>query len=338
MKNISKKNLIYFVLLGFFIIAFLFISVLYLVRKNNTSIIIQGDPKNIVLEEFEGNLDFAAVTLFATDGSITNEDTISFDIDGKTYNAQPHDLVIEFQSATTEDYADSIPGSISSPQMQFIPLDYTYGSTFADNVEIKKSDRIVEGFSDEFGSDSKNVVNFVEITMRGFTSFDRLHIMSDSPLYASSDTVIIFNGETISDNGAQIALHDDCVFSFENVSELSTILSQSIDDFHLNGTIKKLSGDLENDGAELYTTSGASQNSFFCGNQSLLAMGKELKAEYIYGADSADLIVSGKPTAAKLEDIDVMQGFLQYLISNFDAFFMALFGALLALVIDKTVS
>ncbi len=338
MKNINKKKLIYFVLLGIFIVSFLFISVLYLVRKNNTSIIIQGDPRNIALEGFEGNLDFVTITLNATGGSITNEDAVSFDINGKTYSAQPHDLVIEFKSAEADDLTDGIPGSITNPQMHFTPIDSTVNSTFADFIEIKKGDRLTESFTDESGSDHKTVVDNIEVTMKDFTSFDSLHIWSDLPLEADSNTVIIFKGETISDNGAQIVLHDNCIFSFENITELSTTLTDSIEDFHLSGTIKKLSGTLENDGAELYSTSGASQNSFFCGNQSLLVAGKELKSEYTYDAESADLVVSGKPTAARLEDIDVMEGFLQYLITNFDAFFMALFGALLALVIDKTVS
>lgn len=331
----KKKNLIYFILLGIFIVVFLFISILYLIKRNNSSIIIQGDPKNIVLKDFEGNLDFVAVTVSAESGFITNEDAISFSLDDKTYSAQPHDLVIEFKNVVS-DYGQNISGSISSPQMHFTPTDSELTSVFADKITIKKGDRLTEGYTDEARSSQKTVINNTEIYMSGFSSSDYLHIWNEYPLFADSNTVIKLSGEVISENGGQLALKESCTFTFDAPKCLQMTLSDSNDDFYLNGTITKALGYLENENADLYYTSGASQSSFFCGNQNLQVAGKKLNSTYIYGADTADLIINGKPSVARLEGIDVTEGFLQYLISNFDSFFMAFFGALLALVIDKT--
>lgn len=331
----KKKNLIYFILLGIFIVVFLFISILYLIKRNNSSIIIQGDPKNIVLKDFEGNLDFVAVTVSAEGGFITNENAISFSLDERTYSAQPHDLVIEFKNVVS-DNGQNISGSISSPQMHFTPTDSELTSVFADKITIKKGDRLTEGYTDEARSSQKTVINNTEIYMSGFSSSDYLHIWNEYPLFADSNTVIKLSGEVISENGGQLDLKDFCSFTIGDSENLQMTLSDSNDDFYLNGAVKQVYGTLENDNAELYYTSSSSQNSFFCGNQNLYTAGKELKTTYIYGRDSADLVVNGKPSVARLEGIDVTEGFLQYLISNFDSFFMAFFGALLALVIDKT--
>ena len=335
--NIKKKNLIYVTLLVIFIISFLFISILYLIRKNNTSIIIQGDPENIVLENFGGNLSFSAVTIAANDGYITNDDAISFDIDGKTYSAQPRELSIEFKPSGSNDFTYNDHGSISSPNMHFVPTDSDVFSTYAERIEIKKGDRLTEDYLDESGNSHKAVVNNISITMSGFNSSDYLHVRNEYPLEANENTIIRFKNNVISENGGEIILHNYCTFAFENLVGLNMNLADNNDDFYLKGTTSKFLGILDNDNAELYFTSSASQNSFFCGNQTLYAAGKELNTTYIYDSTSADLVISGKPSAAKLEGIDVTEGFLQYLITNYDAFFMAFFGAILALVIDKTI-
>ncbi len=334
--NIKKKNLTYFILLVIFIVAFLFISILYLIKKNNTSLILQGNPDNIVLNDFEGSLDFVAVTINAKNGFITNEDAISFTINGKSYNAQSHELTIEFKDKTSDSIFTDNSGSISSPQMHFTPSNTEITTVLADEITIKKGDRLLEGYNDESGSDKKTIVNNMEVYIQGFSSSDPLHIWNDYPLYADENTIVKLKGEAISENGGEIFLENSCIFTFDKVSKMQINLSDDNDDFYLNGTIKELSGTLGNDNAELYYTSGASQNSFFCGSQNLYTAGKELKASYIYGSDSADLVINGKPSIAKLEGIDVTEGFLQYLVANFDSFFMAFFGALLALVIDKT--
>ncbi len=353
MKSDNKERKIYLAILLVFIIAFVGITALYLVRKSNTSIVIQGEPEDIVLENFSGDLDFEVYTVHAYDGSVTNRDAVSFTIDGKTYTAEPGELVIEFEKEYSEEVNAYVPGSISNQHMSLTSDSSLDEGSFADTVEIRYAGRITESDSEELdGSynedDTEDVIvndnvkkrlvttKTMEVSIKNFSSLGSFLIGSEDALNASYNTCVKFKNEVLSDSGADIFLKDYCHFSFVDVSELELFLSDESMDFYLNGQISKLSGTLGNDDAVLYRTSGAYQASFFCGNQKLSAQGGTLNAEYEYNSDSAGLVVNGKPKTAMLEGIDVLEGFVQYLVTNFDSIFFAFAGALLALAIDKT--
>lgn len=336
MKSESRENKIYLALLLIFIVVFSAVTILYLVKKNNTSIILQGEPKDIVLENFNGDADFNVVTVSAYDGSIRNEDAVSFTLMGKQYYAQPGELSIDFGQTYSAEANFYRPGSISD-QYMFLHSDPLSGeSSYADKITIRYDDRIIEYDRPEDMQPDKLVTQYIVVQLTNFHSDGIFRIGSGDPLSADDNTGIRFKDKVLSASGGDILLNQDCRFSFDNVSLLELVLSDDSDDFYLNGKIKGLSGTLGNDDAALYCTTGASQSSFFCGNQSLLVEGNELIAEYEYASPSADLVVNGKPTAARLEGIDIREGFVQYLVTNFDSFFFAFFGALLALVIDKT--
>ncbi len=338
MKEKKLEKNIYYVLLGLFVIAFADIAALYLIKKNNTSVIVQGKPQNIVLENFSGGVDFQTYALYAYNGIMTNENAITFEIDGRTYHAEPYEFVIEFNGNSSFEDGVTFAGAISNPIIQFISSTSGDDATFLDKLEIKYADRIVETDFDT-RNESENITSrILDVNMQGFSSFGKVYVGFGDALVANENTVIKLNDEILSDIGADVYLHDVGEFSLENISDVNFSLMNPEDDLYFNGKINKISGYFSNDDASIYCTSGASQSSFFCGNQLIKIEGNNLNTSYEYSQDSANLIVSGKPSAAKLEGIDVLQGFLQYLITNFDAFFMALFGALLALVIEKTMS
>ncbi|WP_029231231.1 hypothetical protein [Butyrivibrio sp. VCB2006] len=336
MESKSRENKFYLVILFVFIVAFIGIAILYLAKKNNTSIILQGEPKDVVMENFNGEMEFQSYSLYSGDAILTNESDISFDLNGKTYHAAPYELVIEFTSVPSEEGENLSLGGISNPIIQFLSSASAVDDVQADSIGLKYESRVTESDYDTSQEYNKVTTAPLEVTINNISSLPSIYVGFGDPLYANDNTVIKLGDVVLSDCGGNINLHGMGEFSFSSVSDVTISLMNPSDALYLNGHIGTISGFFSNDDAALYCTTGTSQNSFFCGNQKVYAQGKALSLEYEYNSESADLIVNGKPKVARLEGIDILEGFVQYLVSNFDSFFMALIGAILGLAIDKT--
>lgn len=326
----NKQKKIYYIILFAFVIAFACIFLLYLSRKSNTSIVVQGSPKDIVWENYSGDLSFEACSVYITDGNVVNTNDISFDIDGSHYFAQPGELSFEFHEQAGA-YEGATPArSISNNKMDFLST-----SAYGSKVMIKNPERIIETDYNDDGDPNQVSSECVDVYISDLSSDGLLRMWSNSTLYVDSDVIVKYKGDVISDSGTSLDLENYSEFALENISQIDVVLSARGEMLRMEGQISKMLGTLKNNG-ELYCTSGTSQSSFFCGSQLLNIEGKELKASYEYTSDSTELMLNGRPKKAKLEDIDILEGFVQFMLSNFNSFFLSFVGAALALAIDKT--
>ncbi len=332
----DKTKKIYFAVLAVFVICFIGILVLYLIKKNNTSIIVQGNPRDLIIENYKGDLDFESITLFIADGVVTNRDSVSFEVDGAYYDAEPGELRLEFSKQPSYDGNGYYSCSLTNPLMYFSSTPSMDIYSYADEIKIINNEHITENDIDENGKKNQVTSEIVEVIFKNFSSDGGLYVEGNSTLSVDKPVIISYKGDTLPNSGDGITLYNQCEFALEDISEMEVCLMDSSERLSLNGQINKLHGTLNNEEAALYSTSGTSQSSFFCGNQMLNIAGKDLKAEYEYNYASADLMVNGKPQIARLEGIDILEGFVQYLLSNFDSFFLSFVGAALALAIDKT--
>lgn len=125
-----------------------------------------------------------------------------------------------------------------------------------------------------------------------------------------------------------------CSFEFYNLSNLEVLLNESVG-IALNGNINGLSGEFEVGEGRMISTSPSSQKELYIGAQKIKLDGENLDVEYIFNSDSSKMVVKGNPNKARLENIDLMEGWVQFFLTNWAAIIMAFIGTIMSVSVGN---
>lgn len=310
------------------------------INKNNTILTIEGEPKNITITNFNGNVSFDSRLIRIDTGYIMNRDKITFIINGEEYTAQPHELKIEFDcnkdiqkqgcqyinSMMTQNNNMYYSTTVSSEDMQSNSITIERESSTFEYLHNK--------MNKSFGENKEGkiiMINFIFPREEGL-----LQLQKNEIVFLKGGVVVKYKGETLSKTSTELQLKNDsgCSFEFENLSNIEIMINES-EGFALNGTINKINGKFENGNGEMFCTSRRSQKEFYIGAQEIMADGKSLDVDYDFNANSAQMSVNGHANKAKLEDIDVLEGVGQFFLQNSTEIFLIILGAFISFGIEK---
>lgn len=128
---------------------------------------------------------------------------------------------------------------------------------------------------------------------------------------------VYYKNEILREGYVQLEIMNEqhgCSFEFYNLSNLEIFLNESVG-IALNGIINGISGEFEVGEGRMISTSPSSQRELYIGAQEIVLEGEKLNVEYTFDSDSSEMVVKGNPNKARLENIDIMEGWVQFFLT-----------------------
>jgi hypothetical protein len=244
--------------------------------------------------------------------------------------------VVEFDAHnyTVPDVEVDIP-TMSSMMTKHRSMNYSTSTNSqnvlkADEIAFKNTDSANAYFMESIGISSPDDDDLT-IQLSNMSSDGLLQLQGEEEIQFQGDLVVKYKDTVLANNVVTVSLDSFCTFYISAQSDIEIYMDKDRSGLALSGTTDKISGKLHGD-ANLYSISKASQNEFYCGNQKIDISGEDLSLEYVYGLPEQDMVISGRAKKATLESVDVLEGLIQFIFSNYANIIMtiaaALFGVL----------
>lgn len=163
-KLTSYKNIRWIPFVMFLIVL---VFVFYYIKKN-TLIVLEGEPQNIIIYDFEGNVAMDTRMISIDKGRVVNRDPIIFLIDENKYTAAPHELVIEFDcDKDIEKYGYPYANYLLSQNqdMYYATTTGTEDIMSATSITFERSDNTLEYFHEKIvkasGENRKSKIAYI---------------------------------------------------------------------------------------------------------------------------------------------------------------------------------
>lgn len=205
----------------------------------------------------------------------------------------------------------------------------------ADLINVEKGDNTLEYFHHKINkasgmeSESKITnINFVKPNAEGL-----LQIQNNEQIDISGDCTVYYKNKILGNNNISLEILNEksgCSFEFVHLSNLEVLLNES-EGIALNGKVNGMTGEFEVGDGRLLSTSPSSQRELYIGAQKIVINGSDLNVEYNFNTDLSKMVIKGKPDKAKLENIDLKEGWVQFFLANWAAIIMAFIGTIMSI-------
>ena len=85
----------------------------------------------------------------------------------------------------------------------------------------------------------------------------------------------------------------------------------------------------------MISTSPSSQKELYIDAQKIVLEGENLNVEYTFNSDTSEMVVKGNPNKATLENIDIMEGWVQFFLTNWAAIIMTFIGTIMSVSVGN---
>lgn len=304
--------------------------------KSNTLVVLEGEPKEIILNDFRGNIAMDTRMIYMDKGVLTNRDALTFSIDNNKYTAAPYEVVIKIGCENGNNkygikYAHCI--ATQNHNMYYSTTTNSEYVMSADSINVEKGDNTLEYFHHKInkasGMESKITnINFVKPNAEGL-----LQIQNNEQIDIFGDCTVYYKNKILGNNNISLEILNEkfgCSFEFVHLSNLEVLLNES-EGIALNGKVNGMTGEFEVGDGRLLSTSPSSQRELYIGAQKIVINGSDLNVEYNFNTDLSKMVIKGKPDKAKLENIDLKEGWVQFFLANWAAIIMAFIGTIMSI-------
>lgn len=310
--------------------------------KQNTLIVLEGEPQNITIDNFEGSVAMDIRSIIIDKGMLVNRDPIIFLIGENKYEAAPYELVIAFNCyKDIEKYGYKHANFLLTHNydMYYSTTTSSEDILSADSISFKRSDNTLEYFHEKINkaSGKNGESKIISINFKNPIAEGLLQIQNNEILDISGGYNIYYKGEILESSYTQLEIMNDrfgCSFEFFDLSNLEILLNES-EGIALNGNMSGLSGEFEVGEGRMISTSPTSQRELYVGAQEVELEGENLNVEYTFNSNASEMVVKGKPNKARLENIDIMEGWVQFFLTNWGSIIMAFIGTIMSVGVDK---
>ena len=209
----------------------------------------------------------------------------------------------------------------------------------ATSITFERSDNTLEYFHDKLnkasgysGETKIAYINFGTPIAKGL-----LQIQNNEILDIAGGITVYYKDKILRNGYVQLGIVNEqhgCSFEFYNLSNLEVLLNESVG-IALNGNIKGLSGEFAVSEGRMISTSPSSQKELYIGAQKIVLEGENLNVEYTFNSDTSEMVVKGNPNKARLENIDIMEGWVQFFLTNWAAIIMAFIGTIMSVSVEN---
>ena len=311
-KKIENKMILYKCIRWIPFALFLIVLVgVFSYIKSNTLVVLEGEPKEIILNDFRGNIAMDTRMIYMDKGVLTNRDALTFSIDNNKYTAAPYEVVIKFGYENGNNKYGIKNAYCIATQNHNMYYSTTTNSEYvmsADLINVEKGDNTLEYFHHKINkasgmeSESKITnINFVKPNAEGL-----LQIQNNEQIDISGDCTVYYKNKILGNNNISLEILNEksgCSFEFVHLSNLEVLLNES-EGIALNGKVNGMTGEFEVGDGRLLSTSPSSQRELYNGS--------DLNVEYNFNTDLSKMVIKGKPDKAKLENIDLKEGWVQF--------------------------
>ena len=339
-KKTNEKKYVRMLPFLFFCIFLVVLLIIFIYKKQNTIIVLEGEPKDITITSFEGNIALDTRMLNIDIGYVMNRDTLTFALQGKEYIAAPHELIIRFDcnkdlkkvglpyfnSMMTRKYNMYYSTTVSSEYLT------------AEAVVFERSENTIAYFHNkiiEAGGENRDgkilYVNFLEPKAQGLLQLQKNEIVD-----LSGGVIVYYKGDVLTTYSTQLEIMNEefgCSFEFYDLSNLKIYMDEAVG-MALNGNIDGIVGELEIGTGKMVCTSPSSQKELYVGTQEIVVEGEELSIEYDFNAGVSEMALKGKADEARLESVDVLEGVAQFFMSNLSNIIMVVVGTLISFGVE----
>lgn len=338
-KKIENKMILYKCIRWIPFALFLIVLVgVFSYIKSNTLVVLEGEPKEIILNDFRGNIAMDTRMIYMDKGVLTNRDALTFSIDNNKYTAAPYEVVIKIGCENGNNKYGIKYVYYIATQNHNMYYSTTTNSEYvmsADSINVEKGDNTLEYFHHKINkasgmeSESKITnINFVKPNAEGL-----LQIQNNEQIDISGDCTVYYKNKILGNNNISLEILNEkfgCSFEFVYLSNLEVLLNES-EGIALNGKVNGMTGEFEVGDGRLLSTSPSSQRELYIGAQKIVINGSDLNVEYNFNTDLSKMVIKGKPDKAKLENIDLKEGWVQFFLSNWAAIIMAFIGTIMSI-------
>lgn len=337
-KTIKWKTIIPLLVIG------IALAIPYMYILINTVVVCDGEPREVVISNFMGDVEFDTRSISIDRGVMTNNQPIVFYIESEKYEAAPGELLIEFNdyldyslfgipwhnSLITENYNMSF--STSS-----MPGDYKFSTN---QLTIKNGDNTLEYSHSKIirGCGSEKTTKIIAVDLSDQVPDIVLTIQNNEIMNISGGCIISYKGDVIRKNHTLLHLQDNehgCEFLISNISDMDIFLNET-GGVVLNGKVDSLEGTLEYGEGRILTVSPSGQKAYEAGGQEVQLKGKKIQLEYSFNNAISRMLAKGKPGVAKIEKVDIRENIVLFLVSNYSAIILTLIGsAVTKILIEK---
>ena len=337
-KKIENKMILYKCIRWIPFALFLIVLVgVFSYIKSNTLVVLEGEPKEIILNDFRGNIAMDTRMIYMDKGVLTNRDALTFSIDNNKYTAAPYEVIKIGCENGNNKYEIKCTYCIAT-QNHNMYYSTTTNSEYvmsADLINVEKGDNTLEYFHHKINKASgmeseSNItnINFVKPNAEGL-----LQIQNNEQIDISGDCTVYYKNKILGNNNISLEILNEksgCSFEFVHLSNLEVLLNES-EGIALNGKVNGMTGEFEVGDGRLLSTSPSSQRELYIGAQKIVINGSDLNVEYNFNTDLSKMVIKGKPDKAKLENIDLKEGWVQFFLANWAAIIMAFIGTIMSI-------
>lgn len=340
-KKIENKMILYKCIRWIPFALFLIVLVgVFSYIKSNTLVVLEGEPKEIILNDFRGNIAMDTRMIYMDKGVLTNRDALTFSIDNNKYTAAPYEVVIKIGCENGNNKYEIKCAYYIATQNHNMYYSTTTNSEYvmsADSINVEKGDNTLEYFHHKINkasgmeSESKSKItniNFVKPNAEGL-----LQIQNNEQIDIFGDCTVYYKNKILGNNNISLEILNEkfgCSFEFVHLSNLEVLLNES-EGIALNGKVNGMTGEFEVGDGRLLSTSPSSQRELYIGAQKIVINGSDLNVEYNFNTDLSKMVIKGKPDKAKLENIDLKEGWVQFFLANWAAIIMAFIGTIMSI-------
>jgi hypothetical protein len=339
-RTLDKIGLYANVSTGLLVILMIALIVASVYIRFSTIIVLEGAPQNILINNYDGQVEFDTRQISIDKGILVNRDSLQFYVNGNRYVAEPGELRIEYNSY--KNYSDNnglIFNTLSSKQHNM-----NFGTTAvsenmrADSISIKAGDNLLEYFHSKVieaagGEDNGKIIT---LSIENPVSNALLQIQNDEDLTLSGGCTVYCGEKVIGEDFIELEIKDNphsCAFVLFNTSKMDAFLNET-GGMVLNGSISSICGKLDTGDGTILSTSPATQKVFKVGSQEVELSGRDMKLEYTFNDGESILNAKGRAKNARLENVRIIGGVVQFFLTNSAALILAIIGG----VISKSLS
>lgn len=262
-KKIENKMILYKCIRWIPFALFLIVLVgVFSYIKSNTLVVLEGEPKEIILNDFRGNIAMDTKMIYMDKGVLTNRDALTFSIDNNKYTAAPYEVVNKIGCENGNNkYGIKYVYCIAT-QNHNMYYSTTTNSEYvmsADSINVEKGDNTLEYFHHKINkasgmeSESKITnINFVKPNAEGL-----LQIQNNEQIDISGDCTVYYKNKILGNNNISLEILNEkfgCSFEFVYLSNLEVLLNES-EGIALNGKVNGMTGEFEVGDGRLLSTS-----------------------------------------------------------------------------------